>query len=67
VHDQLPVIHGDTAEKLVQPIEEFRRFTRAAPFGVTGGDAFPEGTEPQAAVALFDITLRMVFLLPDGA
>jgi hypothetical protein len=44
VHDQLPIVCGEAAEKLVQPIEEFRRFTRAAhstspadmPFGRDG-------------------------------
>jgi len=36
---QLPIIRGEPTEKLVQPFEEFRRFTRATPFVVAGGDA----------------------------
>ena len=107
-HDQLPIICGEATEKLVQPFEELRRFTRATPFVVAGGDAFGEGRDlgrlfpflkqlvhrnfesPRQlferldvrdgvavldtgdvttlqAGALLDITLRKVFLLPDGA
>jgi hypothetical protein len=43
VHDQLAVVCGEAAEKLVEAPEEFRRFAGTAPRIASGGHARREG------------------------
>src|SRR5258707_8598863 len=45
VHDQLSVLRRETAEKLAEALEKFRRFTGIAPLVAIARDAFGHGLQ----------------------